>query len=400
MATVNATVSGATTYRYLLYRKEGGIFADLVTESTAIPFTFTPYPGTNTYVLVTEGNEGSCVDISGEYSLTCNTCNLSTSSPSYVCNQDGTYNASFIVLGGSGRYSFNGTPRIGIQYTVSNLSSGIHVVNVEDLVSGCTTTVSLSQTCQTNSCEFVTADSGAFTVSRVVNFTATGATRFNIGLTSVSIPDRIIIRKNGLPHFDSGCFGYSSSCLNNAHCINALGEKGYAFNIAAGEHIEIFLDATCSQNSGTCWGFKALCNNNQIPFTVSAGTCNSNPLISTFQDITLTPLTRTFPTLFTNVVQEVLGAERYIKFNNSNDPAIGRIPEYGIVYENVQSATQPSEWGFVYSNFTRVLPSTTIKTSPNTSGGLTIAGAFTGFTLWVRDYLDHTAIQSAHYTFI
>ncbi len=403
MATVNATVSGATTYKYSLYRKESGMFVQLMAESTTIPFTFTPYPGTNTYVLVTEGNEGSCTDISGDFVLTCTECTLSATDPSYTCNQDGTYNTNFLVSGGSGNYTFNGfTSILGSIYSASNLSSGIHNVLVEDTVSGCQLNVVLNHTCNVGSCNFTTKDAGIFTVTKVLDFTAAGATTFDIGFNSVSVPDRILIVKNGLPHFDSGCVGYSSSCVNNANCINATGSpviKGYTFSIANGDHLEIYLDGTCSQNPSTCWGFKALCNNNQLPFTVTASCFNSTGTVSTFQPITLSLLSQTFPTFFTSVTQEISGMGRIIKFQNQNAPSIGRIPEYGIVYENTQSATQPSQWGFVYGA-SGSAASARIRTLPNNNLGIAIPGAFTGFTLWVRDYLDHTALYSQHYTFI
>jgi hypothetical protein len=403
MATVNATVSGATTYKYSLYRKESGMFVQLMAESTTIPFTFTPYPGTNTYVLVTEGNEGSCIDISGDISLTCESCNITASTPTYICNQNGTYNASFLVSGGSGNFTYNGNSLpVGFAYEATNLSSGIHIVNVVDVETSCTLTVTLNHTCTVGSCNFETNDAGIFTVTKVLDFTAVGATTFDIGFNSVSVPDRILIVKNGLPHFDSGCVGYSSSCVNNANCINATGSpviKGYTFSIANGDHLEIYLDGTCSQNSSTCWGFKALCNNNQLPFTVTASSCNSTGTVSTFQPITLSPLTKTFTTFFTSVTQQILGLERVIKFQNQNAPSIGRIPEYGIVYENSQSSTFPSQWGFVYGE-SGSAASARIRTLPNNNGGIATPGSFTGFTLWVRDYLDHTAMQSAHYTFI
>ena len=403
MATVNATVSGATTYKYSLYRKESGMFVQLMAESTTIPFTFTPYPGTNTYVLVTEGNNGSCIDISGDISLTCESCNITASTPTYICNQNGTYNASFLVSGGSGNFTYNGNSLpVGFAYEATNLSSGIHIVNVVDVETSCTLTVTLNHTCTVGSCNFTSNDAGIFTVTKVLDFTAAGATTFDIGFNSVSVPDRILIVKNGLPHFDSGCVGYSSSCVNNANCINATGSpviKGYTFSIANGDHLEIYLDGTCSQNPSTCWGFKALCNNNQLPFTVTASCFNSTGTVSTFQPITLSLLSQTFPTFFTSVTQEISGMGRIIKFQNQNAPSIGRIPEYGIVYENTQSATQPSQWGFVYGA-SGSAASARIRKLPNNNLGIAIPGAFTGFTLWVRDYLDHTALYSQHYTFI
>ena len=406
MATVNATVSGATTYKYSLYRKESGMFVQLMAESTTIPFTFTPYPGTNTYVLVTEGNEGSCIDISGDISLTCESCNITASTPTYICNQNGTYNASFLVSGGSGNFTYNGNSLpVGFAYEATNLSSGIHIVNVVDVETSCTLTVTLNHTCTVGSCNFTSNDTGTFAVTKVMDYISTGAIQFDIALNAVSVPDRLIILKNGYPHFDTGCIGTSSDCYNNANCSNifnvpnAIQAKGYTFSISGGDHLEIYLDSTCSQNQGTCWGFAAKCNNNQSPFSVGSGCIGNETVVSSFQSITLTPLSRTYPTFFVNVTQQVLGLGRIIRFNNSNAPSIGRIPEYGIVYENTQTSTLPSQWGFVRGE-NGVTPSARIRTLPNNNGGTATPGAFTGFTLWVRDYLDHTAIQSAHYTFI
>ena len=406
MATINATASGASTYKYSLYRKSGGIFVQLMGESTTVPFNFTPYPGTNTYVLVTEGNNGSCVDISAEQTLTCTSCSLAATEPSYTCNQDGTYNATFLVSGGSGNYTYNGfTSVLGNVYNGTNLSSGIHTVVVADTVNSCNLTVTLNHTCTVGSCNFSTNDTGAFAVTKVLDYISTGAIQFDIAINAVSVPDRLIILKNGYPHFDTGCIGTSADCYNNANCSNiyttpnAIQAKGYTFSIANGDHLEIYLDSTCSQNQGTCWGFAAKCNNNQTPFAVGSGCIGNETVVSSFQPITLTPLTRTYPTFFVNVTQQVLGLGRIIRFNNSNAPSIGRIPEYGIVYENTQSSTLPSQWGFVRGE-NGVTPSARIRTLPNNNGGTATPGAFTGFTLWVRDYLDHTAIQSAHYTFI
>lgn len=253
--------------------------------------------------------------------------------------------------------------------------------------SGCNTYLGNPFELSCQLCDVTAAPTGVFTVQEVFNYTNNTANPVTVDVAfyAVNIPDRLIIKKNGVVVKDTGCIGLTpAACQGSANCqySNAV---GYYITLAPTDNLVVLIDGKCSNNQNTCWGARVRCNSGLTPSNISVSNqnCTASTTVSSFQNLDSEPPVGCNVQI-NYLTQECVDSDTVNIFVAASS-SLGEAIEYGIVVGTNPSGTPPTNW---YSSIGQFSFLNIDKNGQNQFG------------IWARNLNNNSCFTVGDYSFI